>query len=104
MRDLEQEEPGGTQAVAIMAIHGGAEELTAPGGQPTVAEQVVVESEMESRRARVMLRIQRAKAEQTEQIHKAAVELERLRTKVEPEGRRSLTEPDGRGVAGGVES
>ncbi len=82
MRDLEQEEPGRTQAVAIMAIHGGAEELTAPGGQPTVAEQVVVEPEMESRRARVMLRIQRAKAEQTEQIHKAAVELERLRTKV----------------------
>ncbi len=87
------------------------EGLPTPRGRPTMAEQVVVEprAETESRWARATGRIQRAKAEQmalaTEAeagIRKAAVELERQRTKVEPEGRRSLTE--GWGVAGRVES
>lgn len=42
------------------------EGLTAPGGQPTAAEQVVVEpeAEIESQRARATGRIQRAKVEQ----------------------------------------
>ncbi len=60
-------------------------------------------AETESRRARVMQRIWKAKVEKMAQateaqtgIQKAAVEPERQRTKVEPEGRRSLTEPEGR--------
>ncbi len=72
-RDLDQEEPGRTQAKVTMVAmeeltEGGAmvvEWPTTPWGRPTAAEQVVVEPESatESRRARVKLRIRRAKAE-----------------------------------------
>ncbi|KAL1250983.1 hypothetical protein QQF64_018779 [Cirrhinus molitorella] len=109
-RDPEQEEePGGTQATAMMMApveptEGEAmeEEWPAtPGGRPTAAEQVEEEpeAEMESRWARATGRIRRAKAEQMAPatdaetgIQKAAVEPERPRTEEEPEGRRSLTE------------
>ncbi|KAL1276714.1 hypothetical protein QQF64_036337 [Cirrhinus molitorella] len=94
--------PGETQAAVEMAptvepTEGGAmveEGLTTPGGWPTVAEQVVVESEAEteSQRSGVTPRIRRAKVEQmapvTEaeaEIWRAAVEPERSRTEAQPE-------------------
>ncbi len=110
--DQEQEEPDGDPGTATMVAHGGADgggamveewSLT-PWGRPTVAEQVVLEPEAatESRRARVMPRIRRAKVEPeasaTEvkaELRKAAAEPERQRTEVELEGRRSPTEPEG---------
>ncbi len=55
-RDLEHAAPGGTQATAVMATHGGADGgrshvgggLTSPGGRPMVAELVVEEHEVET--------------------------------------------------------
>ncbi|KAL1250684.1 hypothetical protein QQF64_018480 [Cirrhinus molitorella] len=79
------------------------EGLTTPWGRPTVAEQVEVEPEAESRISGATQRIRRAKAEQmapaTEaeaEIRRAAVEPERSRTEAELEGRRSPAEPEGR--------